>query len=813
MSISPTKTTVKSAKEQYREINPAWSAPGSRKFRDRLALAAAAAIPAAGQVRMYHFALLKSIFAVPDTPCILGTVVARGGGRRAVFGYAVWFAPTDPSAQAPELVVCGPAPVSRDGEFRDRVLPFELLGKILATAEAGIAAQRRVDAAIADGRIQIAIEFGGQPSTAPQMADLARNIFVAATWLTCMVQIPREINYDPNAIEIIKQFNDMTNTRATFLQPVELFISALPACGFKLEPMSIADAAAVRDTDPAIQRGTWREISAAEMVTELVINFIAPCFPIFVDWCAVADVDADTFSNKEITDKFVDSAIAEHALGEVMSARTSVEGGNLPILSSALYDAAMTSNAVIQSGAGCGQFVEHVGFTIGYWAQYIPPPGADDLMSKLSDQNLCGESVLFELLYSLTALHEHSRVAHCDLHMHNITIASITKTNKTANPKQDLVKVYIVGERGEADAYVVAQQLVQLFAIDFSRAQYMPDREATAGLPAADRARRERGAARRAARALALYLPGAPPNDLVAAAIARPRAAWRALAAADLLAASRAVAAAVAAAGTRGYVIHRVARAAAAAERAAAHALVSAATRLGFRPTTAPADSGLADAICRAGPAPGAASPDIAGYAVGGQPDDPIAQCAARLVLGGDVRAEAGPDFANQPAGVHGGGPAVADLDSDPDLELDSDAEFAARPTVASVVWMPPVEPADNAPGPGRAVLRAAFGEASWAKAAARAERAGRELVVADVWSLENPRQYSGRDRARFPPWADMPLVAELRRTHGETPVARAAMSIDELAFSHTTMDRAAEAVIAKFPGVREPLPVDADVF
>ena len=248
----------------------------------------------------------------------------------------------------------------------------------------------------------------------------------------------------------------------------------------------------------------WREIYISGLCSNIVANFIAPCFPITNNWFFIQNINKDIFDNEAQHEKFINSKIAKEisrSLGDVKK-ETFIKKTTQPInykfkklgdkiASSVAY----TENHLVLSDLALCLQMEHAGRTIKdvfqisierqkgnnpkkpeeqqSWNHRATPEEQQgwnhrptESFAFLSDIRIC-RKIIFDYIYGFYCLNSRLNIAHGDLHLNNGTIYKLyefdlDKSIPVPGPKS----LYFINEK---EAYLLDHDGSFGIIIDLSR--------------------------------------------------------------------------------------------------------------------------------------------------------------------------------------------------------------------------------------------------------------------------------------------------------------------------------------------------------
>lgn len=278
----------------------------------------------------------------------------------------------------------------------------------------------------------------------------------------------------------IAAFRNVNNSN--FYNVHELYVH----CGFKMIPLSIKEV-----QDPLkITYKPWREYYVSNKINDIVINAIAPGFPVTLDWFYIKNSRKGLYDNKSQYERMQQGEIAKDILHVLYEAqrntyfasenletinKTSVNikkwiSSKFKHLSDKINDPInYIIENIIMSEVTLGFTSEYVGRTVSDILQTIPESKIFNSMlgMPLSDYDYFAK-YMFEWCYGLLCLNTKLGIIHSDFHLNNGTIGSLYHPGKDeiANKNKQFRVVYSIDDDHQ---YVFPNNCYFGSIIDFSR--------------------------------------------------------------------------------------------------------------------------------------------------------------------------------------------------------------------------------------------------------------------------------------------------------------------------------------------------------
>lgn len=521
-------------------------------------------LPMSGVMRANAFDVLRYGYPLAPTGYTAAVFTAVTPDSSSHYAFAYWRRPDD---QLPEYISVSPTFDSRDGEYRGRFIlysafeeGYQKLQGVLSEME-GLALEL-----VQEGKLRL--EAAVYPSDREADLDveglrLTVRAFVAALVLDRRLDLA-EIHANDQYRRVLKfVFGEQPGLGrelgAEELEARVLFLTGKYAaenrvgCGQKMTPLTVREATQPGD----INFMPWREIYVDELCTDLVINGVAPNFPMYNQWSVVEGADEHLFENPAMREKYHRDQVARGAAGALKTARGAIPGRQeerFVQLDLKVFDAIRYAESfLLMSSVALLSTLEYTGVTAGTLpslARRFATPRPE--FARIFEEPEWFASFLFGVLYGAHQLHTRAGAIHADLHLHNMTYYRVTPAFRGAGESlrvlvPDPLVAYIAGA-GEKDTYVFPHIGGFGCLIDFSRALLGPGArrrlEEERGVLYANAYYRDQ--VNRVFQTLHHYAPRFVEENqekLKGMILAQPDAIFRTMGAVDFLAASRSLAA------------------------------------------------------------------------------------------------------------------------------------------------------------------------------------------------------------------------------------------------------------------------------
>jgi len=508
--------------EAYRDQLRLSDLEGSQRYRNFIESANINTFPLSGARRVQSFHIVK--FGYPMrragyvTAAFVVRVFAPGSTalQQAYYAYAYWprQARMASVAEEPEYICLSPTFESRDGEYRHNFLWFKhfLEGYEAHTSLLGRLEECVLEAIARDG-VEIDLFFypGDEDKqraargAAIAYADASRlglKALVAALAVYAIKAKDGTLQNHASAgyVRVItvlyekcqEVFKDWSCADRALMAVFETGKAGQPyrtQCGQKLTPLTIRESLHVGDVNFA----PWREVWVSEKATDLVINGIAPMFPIYNNWTYLSGIDRSLFENPAMRERFDRSLQAEGVAESLRRARALAEQGGATGLDArmgqldahVLESIEYAQDFVLLTDLAMCATSEYVGITLYSLPGFIRrSSGVSPAFLRMFGDPAMQAKYFFDLCYGAHVLHTRVGAVHGDLHVNNMTLYELSNQFQgTASgsgvsfiPRyENPVVAYVAGgasasSRGEADTYVFPHDGWFACLIDFSRA-------------------------------------------------------------------------------------------------------------------------------------------------------------------------------------------------------------------------------------------------------------------------------------------------------------------------------------------------------
>lgn len=425
--------------------------------------------------------------------------VYRVHGSAHNYAYAYW--PAGREVGDPAYVCVQHTFESMDGEYRTGLLPYTAFARAYAGSAGTAELESLVGARLNDPEHPLVLERHCLPDTpAVQAASEAGRLPVRllAAHLSAMYVLqhhaPEARHATRGSADTFEALAGEVRLPAPPPNPFDAIYHEsvrLIRVGQKIVPLH--ELAAYEPGN--LRFAAWREVRAMQLATDLAVNLLAPCYPIYRGWTYLHSAAA-LFENQAMLDAYARSDITRQAAAELRAGQARLERLAAP---EAQRLAARTAAELLYAQAtlelspyAALHAMEDVGFTLANWGTAFAYTRARRCPRALLDlfaQEDLATGLAFCLLYGVHVLHERAHLLHTDLHANNITMQvgrqalvfwgsadaeQPARGQPATQPAAGASALFVLGPRGERDSFLFPSRLVYPKIIDYSRAVFGP---------------------------------------------------------------------------------------------------------------------------------------------------------------------------------------------------------------------------------------------------------------------------------------------------------------------------------------------------
>ena len=434
------------------------------------------------------------------------TTIFRAIKDKTTAIYAILFSEIINNNIVHKYVSTGPTFISQDGEYRHRTVPYNIINIALEKYCKQIdMVEDMIVYKINNNLLEFKVEF-----FYPQdflfnenlFEDSINNlrlpiIYFIICWIYDFHQIHNKImeNHINPAYQYIiydlsdlllynKIINSFNNKILDYKNMIKRFIWYKPSTktsesepfletGQKIIPMTYNESINIGD----ITFGIWRELWVLIYATNLVINFISPCFPIFNNWFYVNNSNQNLYDNYSINLKYEHSKIANNIRDQLLDIDKYNYIQNDPVIGpisgkfqkmsyKIRKSISYLESSIRLTDLSIALHMEHVGRTL----RDIPVLVKHDEVTFAFDKFFIDFDVfskhLFEYIYSFYCLNTKLEVLHGDIHLNNITLYLLIDIFKK---EESIIRDPVIVYKLVDDLFVFPHYSVYSAIIDFSR--------------------------------------------------------------------------------------------------------------------------------------------------------------------------------------------------------------------------------------------------------------------------------------------------------------------------------------------------------
>uniref|UniRef100_A0A6C0I2J7 Protein kinase domain-containing protein n=1 Tax=viral metagenome TaxID=1070528 RepID=A0A6C0I2J7_9ZZZZ len=308
-------------------------------------------LPISGIRRIESFLYLKYKYPLNSDGYVCGVLWAEiNDGKKNIeshYAYAYWRANHDDIlvSNDPEYISISPTYDSRDGEYRKRFIKYDTFLLAYSTYGKELSEFENIIYELISNK-ELALNLNFYPYDEPlakkyKHSRLLLKVFAYALALdlweyyTGLILEHTNSKYRkllfligedyPELINLSKKLlQKKINIRIDFADPK---FSTEVKCGQKIVPLYYTELMKVGDYNlPA-----WKETNVSKVMSDLVINYITPSFPLYNDWAYINDSDLNLYENDAMHDRYALSDVISHTVHDVRSAREKIQNMNTKI--------------------------------------------------------------------------------------------------------------------------------------------------------------------------------------------------------------------------------------------------------------------------------------------------------------------------------------------------------------------------------------------------------------------------------------------------------------------------------------------------
>lgn len=445
-----------------------------------------------GARRIQNFHIIKFGYPLRRSGYLCATFIIHFNRQQTHYAYLYW-PDRGRSCPEPEYVCLSPTFDSRDGEYRHRFLWYQHFIQGYQNNQNLLSDVEKVILDLMTHNV-VSIKTKVYTSTRTQRSHIIkfikdRRLCLKLLCAVISIDAPRihdnlfPFHTSKNYISILSQLaQDGKNwniwSPAARYQ-LAVFITGFEKqpcrtqCGQKLVPLTMQEA--LHESD--INYAPWREIWICQRATDLVINGIAPMFPIFNNWTYLYGIDGGLFENSSTQKRFKLSTLARTEINRLEDDySTTLDSINIYQIMNDVKNYKL--QLILDSKALCITS-EYVGQTLASLPALIRQAGtlSPAYLRIYSDATMQAR-YMFDLCYGVHMLHTRLGTIHSDLHLNNATMFELDNRYKGVPSTEGIqyfsttscpVIAYVAGPRGEKDTYIFPHDGWFACIVDFSQ--------------------------------------------------------------------------------------------------------------------------------------------------------------------------------------------------------------------------------------------------------------------------------------------------------------------------------------------------------
>jgi hypothetical protein len=308
-------------------------------------------LPLSGIKRIESFLYLKYKYPFNSDGYVCGVLWAEiNGGKKNIeshYAYAYWRANHDDVlvSDDPEYISISPTYDSRDGEYRKRFIKYDTFLLAYSTYSKELSEFENIIYKLISNK-ELALNLNFYPydeSLAKKYkhSRLLLKVFAYSLALdlweyyTGLILEHTNSKYRKLLFLIGEDYPELINLSKKLLNKnINIKIdfeysnfSTEIKCGQKIVPLYYTELMKVGDYNlPA-----WKETNVSKLISDLVINYITPSFPLYNDWAYIHESDLNLYENDAMHDRYALSDVISHTVHDVRSAREKIQNMNTKI--------------------------------------------------------------------------------------------------------------------------------------------------------------------------------------------------------------------------------------------------------------------------------------------------------------------------------------------------------------------------------------------------------------------------------------------------------------------------------------------------
>jgi hypothetical protein len=301
--------------------------------------------PLCGFKRIESFLYLKTKYSFDPDGYVTGVLWGEIGGTKdnthSHFAYVYWKKNIHNEIHTslnPEYISISPTFDSRDGEYRKRFITYEtFMLAYNAFSEELSQFEDAIVEIVGENKLALHITFFPYDEKLAQeykhsrlllkifAYSLALDLWEYHTGLLLnhtnskYKKIINRIGGDyPKLIMLSKSM--LQKNEKIYLNFTQPTFTTEIHCGQKIIPLYYNEIMNVEDYNLS----SWREVNINKLISDLVLNYITPSFPLYGDWTYIFDSDLSLFENDAMHNKYAISDICEYTIHKLREAREKI---------------------------------------------------------------------------------------------------------------------------------------------------------------------------------------------------------------------------------------------------------------------------------------------------------------------------------------------------------------------------------------------------------------------------------------------------------------------------------------------------------
>jgi hypothetical protein len=394
-----------------------------------------------GRYLMGSFINRKAIYSFGVNGYATITLTVTNEDLDSNYAYIYW---NLKDMKTPEFICISPTYDSRDGEFRGRLIKYTLFDEIYHdNSKVFEKYESIVIKLISDGIITLDVRVFTHLADYSEISKfIESNRIIIIAFIFALIadvndivvgiamghinnrysEIMKRI-YSTNEIFSSKQYTEDKKSIHALHNPSSNRYRGVTQ---KITPLYLRETMQPFD----INLSGWRELLVTQAVSNLVINYISPNFPLHISWMYIEGSNSLLFENLSMKEKYNRSNIIEQSVQYLRQARSyNSEQVLIPSYHSDEYyagiyeDIEYAQSFLLMSSYALLNASTYAGYSLYSYPSYIEYSTLSPLEFNVFENFDNSMKILFDYIFAVYCLHNKLGVIHSDLHSNNILIS------------------------------------------------------------------------------------------------------------------------------------------------------------------------------------------------------------------------------------------------------------------------------------------------------------------------------------------------------------------------------------------------------